>query len=199
MGKPVQHKEKKVESRLLDKKLLLPFLVFGLVLQGCGPGLNGEAVDNSGLRSYTVPSMEWSLMLKIGDYVLDSMHSKVNNNTKVIMDSITVKVPSYLDVPHIGRVYGWDSRCAGRISFYPKWNSSCIHTGRIYVPVDPLGYFDFSEVFDGYPLEMFNYFPQPECGPSSQYSVTLYYYAGEGNSPSNCPTLGGNVIISFKP
>ncbi|MDR3002220.1 MAG: hypothetical protein LBU89_13280 [Fibromonadaceae bacterium] len=184
------------------KKLLLPFLIFGLVLQGCGPGLNGEAVDNSGLRSYTVPSMEWSLMLKIGDYVLDSIRAESKSKTEVIMDSITVKVPNYLDVPHIGRVYGWDPRCAGRISFTPQWRwggGVCADTDWIYIPVDPLGYFDFSKVLDRYPFEIFNNFPQPECGPGGKYIVGLEYYAGEGKPPNNCPTLTKSIRISLKP
>ncbi|MDR3002219.1 MAG: hypothetical protein LBU89_13275 [Fibromonadaceae bacterium] len=190
------------------KKLLLPFLIFGLVLQGCGggcinpmPGMcGGGAIDPNAPID---PEFEWSLRLQIGDYVLDSIPAENSDRrVHITMDSITVKVPNYLDVPHIGRVYGWDPRCAGRIKFIPQWRwggGGCANTNWIYIPVDPLGYFDFSKVLDRYPFEIFNNFPQPECGPGGKYTVGLEYYAGEGRTPWDCPTLTKSIEISLKP
>jgi hypothetical protein len=143
------------------------------------------------------PSYTWKFKLQIGDYVKDSIYSSYSDVD--VMDSIGEKVPNYREVPNIGRVYGWDPRCATFLEVIPEWDTHRRKEFILYV--DPLGYFDFSELFNTYPLE------KTKDSDYGKYSFSIEYdkfsigydeigtYGiGDMNSLYDCKNYSSNYI-----
>jgi len=193
-------------------KKLLFLLFFGFTLQGCentcflAGGVCGQAGGEDSedpSKNYEQRAHIWGLKLQIGNYLLDSIFNPYRDGRHydVTMDNIENIVPNYREVPHIGRVYGWDTECAEDISFIPKWEYKNGNSPRnIYIRVDPLGYFDFSIVLKTYPFEDF--------GPDKYPNGSEYYVKPEFQSNEalkivcfnlNSVSTYASIDLSLKP
>jgi hypothetical protein len=201
------------------KKPFFLFLLFGLALQGCGScdgcimpgGVCGQAGGEDETASYEKRKNIWGLKLQIGDYVLDSIFPPLNDRYGnryyyLTMDSIETKVPNYREVPHIGRVYGWDPECAETIYFNSQWYSGWgVSNDNFYIRVDPLGYFDFSEVLETYPFEVFDKYPfypycseGTNCSEGNKYIVFPSFVTSKARK-LKCLDNSGTILLRLKP
>jgi len=162
----------------------------------CGQAGGKDSEDPS--KNYEQRTHIWGLKLQIGNYVLDSIFNPYRDGRyyDVTMDNIETMVPNYREVPHIGRVYGWDTECAEFICFSPKWKYKYENSpSDIYTRVDPLGYFDLSIVLKTYPFEDFG----PDKYPNgSEYDVSPVFQQNKALE-INCINSSASINLSLRP